>query len=254
MVAGSGRVGFRCVDEGRVMIELRDVTKVYRSGRREVPSLRGVTLTVAAGEFVVIMGPSGSGKSTLLHLMGGLDTPTTGDVLLDGVDLAALSDRERSQLRLRRIGFVFQFFNLLPTLTAAENVALPLMLAGQSKPRALGPARAWLERLGLPARADHYPEELSGGEMQRVAVARALVTGPELLLCDEPTGSLDSTAGDEILELLSTLPEAGRRAVVLVTHDPRAAAAGDRVISLRDGRVEAEERLRDPHVCARADA
>jgi putative ABC transport system ATP-binding protein len=236
------------------MIELRDVTKVYRSGRREVPSLRGVTLTVAAGEFVVIMGPSGSGKSTLLHLMGGLDTPTTGDVLLDGIDLAALSDRERSRLRLRRIGFVFQFFNLLPTLTAAENVALPLMLAGHSKPRALGPARAWLERLGLMARADHSPEELSGGEIQRVAIARALVTGPDLLLCDEPTGSLDSTSGDEVLELLGTLPEAGKRAVVLVTHEPRAAAAGDRVISLRDGRVAAEERLRDPHVCARADA
>jgi putative ABC transport system ATP-binding protein len=247
---------FRRVREGRVMIELRDVTKVYRSGRRAVPSLRGVTLTVAPGEFVVIMGPSGSGKSTLLHLMGGLDTPTTGSVLLDGVDLAALPDRDRSRLRLRRVGFVFQFFNLLPTLTAVENVALPLMLDGQGKAQALGPARALLERLGLTARADHYPEELSGGEMQRVAIARALVLSPELLLCDEPTGSLDSAAGDEVLELLGSLPEAGRRAVVLVTHDPRAAAAGDRVITLRDGRVEAEERLRlrDPHVCARANA
>jgi putative ABC transport system ATP-binding protein len=249
-------VVFRRVREGWIMIELRDVTKVYRSGRRAVPSLQGVTLTVAPGEFVVIMGPSGSGKSTLLHLMGGLDTPTTGSVLLDGIDLAALSDRDRSRLRLRRIGFVFQFFNLLPTLTAAENVALPLMLDGQGKAQALGPARALLERLGLAARADHYPEELSGGELQRVAIARALVAGPELLLCDEPTGSLDSAAGDEVLELLGALPEAGRRAVVLVTHDPRAAAAGDRVITLRDGRVEAEERLRlrDPHVCARANA
>jgi putative ABC transport system ATP-binding protein len=236
------------------MIELRDVTKVYRSGRREVPSLQGVTLTVAPGEFVVIMGPSGSGKSTLLHLLGGLDSPTTGNVLLDGVDLAALSDRDRSRLRRRRIGFVFQFFNLVPTLTAAENVALPLMLDGQGKAQALGPARALLERLGLSARGDHYPEELSGGEMQRVAIARALVAGPALVLCDEPTGSLDSTAGDEILELLGALPDVGRRAVVLVTHDPRAAAAGDRVITLRDGRVEAEEQLRDPHVCSRANA
>jgi putative ABC transport system ATP-binding protein len=236
------------------MIELRDVTKVYRSGRREVPSLGGVSFQVAAGEFVVIMGPSGSGKSTLLHLMGGLDAPTTGSVLLGGIDLAGLSDRARSRLRLRRIGFVFQFFNLLPTLTAAENVALPLLLDGQGKRQALEPARALLERLGLHARADHYPEELAGGEMQRVAIARALVTEPELVLCDEPTGSLDSVAGDEVLELLSTLPEAGRRSVVLVTHDPRAASAGDRVIQLRDGRMEAEERLRAPHVCSGADA
>ena len=221
------------------MIELRDVTKVYPSGRREVPSLRGVSLQVAAGEFVVIMGPSGSGKSTLLHLMGGLDTPSTGSVWLGGIDLAALSDRDRSRLRLRRIGFVFQFFNLLPTLTAVENVALPLMLDGQRKRQALGPARALLERLGLLDRSDHYPEELSGGEMQRVAIARALVTEPELVLCDEPTGSLDSATGDEVLELLGALPESGRRSVVMVTHDARGAAAGDRVILIRDGRVEA---------------
>jgi putative ABC transport system ATP-binding protein len=236
------------------MIELHDVSKVYRSGRREVPSVRGVTLTIEAGEFVVVMGPSGSGKSTLLHLMGGLDTPTTGSVVFGGVDLAALSDHNRSRVRLRRIGFVFQFFNLLPTLTVVENVALPLLLDGQRKPQALAPARVLLERLGLAERAGHYPEELSGGEMQRVAIARALVTGPDLLLCDEPTGSLDSAAGDAILELLGTLPEAGRRSVVLVTHDARAAATGDRVIHIRDGRVEAEARLRDAHACSRADA
>ena len=221
------------------MIKLRDVTKVYRSGRLEVHSVRGVSLEIAAGEFVVIMGPSGSGKSTLLHLIGGLDAPTAGSVRFGDIELAGLSDRERSRLRLRRIGFVFQFYNLLPTLTAAENVALPLWLEGQGRRQALGPAHTLLDQMGLLDRAGRYPEELSGGEMQRVAIARALVTEPDLVLCDEPTGSLDSAAGAEILERLGDLTESGRRSVVMVTHDPRAAAAGDRVILIRDGRVEA---------------
>lgn len=223
------------------MIKLRDVTKVYRSGRLEVQSLRGVSLEIAAGEFVVIMGPSGSGKSTLLHLIGGLDAPTAGSVRFRDIELADLSDRERSRLRLRRIGFVFQFYNLLPTLTAAENVALPLWLEGQGRRQALGPAHTLLDQMDLLHRADHYPEELSGGEMQRVAIARALVTGPDLVLCDEPTGSLDSAAGAEILERLGKLTESGKRSVIMVTHDARAAAAGDRVILIRDGRVEASE-------------
>jgi len=223
------------------MIEARGVTKVYRQGRREVHSLRGVSLQIEAGEFVTIMGPSGSGKSTLLYLLGGLDTPTSGQVLFGGRDLGTLPDRDRSVLRRREIGFVFQFFNLLPNLTAEENVALPLMLAGGARDRSLGLAREALERLDLWGRAGYFPEELSGGEMQRVAIARALVTGPELVLCDEPTGSLDSAASRAVLKLLRTLPEPGRRSIVMVTHDPQAAASGDRLIRIRDGRVDAEE-------------
>jgi putative ABC transport system ATP-binding protein len=223
------------------MMELRDVTKVYLQGRRTVNALRGVDLRVEAGEFVSIMGPSGSGKSTLLHLLGALDTPTSGQVLFHGRDLQVLSDRERSLLRRNQIGFVFQFFNLLPTLTAAENVALPLLLGGQGRGRAQGLALACLDRVGLGERAEHLPDELSGGEMQRVAIARALVTEPEAVLCDEPTGNLDSAASQEILHLLRSLPSPGRRAVVMVTHDSAAAAVGDRLVRVRDGQVESEQ-------------
>src|SRR5262245_52138574 len=222
------------------MMELRDVTKVYQQGRRSVQAVRGVSLRITAGEFVAIMGPSGSGKSTLLHLLGALDTPTTGKALFDGRDLQAMSDRERSLLRRQRIGFVFQFFNLLPTLTASENVALPLLLAGRGRARAREQAFAALDRVGLQGRTDHFPEELSGGEMQRVAIARALVTEPEAVLCDEPTGNLDSANSKDILTLLRGLPEDGRRAVVMVTHDAAAAAVSDRLVRIRDGRVEEE--------------
>jgi putative ABC transport system ATP-binding protein len=217
------------------MMELDNVTKVYNTGRTPVNAVRGVSLSIAAGEFVSIMGPSGSGKSTLMHLLGALDTPTTGRALFQGRDLQALSDRERSHFRRTKIGFVFQFFNLLPTLTAAENVALPLFLGGHPRGRALRDATASLDRVGLGHRADHHPEEMSGGEMQRVAIARALVTEPEAVLCDEPTGNLDSTNSREILRLLRSLPESGRRSVVMVTHDPQAAAYGDRLVHIRDG-------------------
>jgi putative ABC transport system ATP-binding protein len=217
------------------MMELVEVTKVYNTGRTPVHAVRGVSLTIAAGEFVSIMGPSGSGKSTLMHLLGALDTPTSGRALFQGRDLHALSDRERSRFRRTKIGFVFQFFNLLPTLTAAENVALPLFLDGQPRGRALKQALASLERVGLGHRAEHHPEEMSGGEMQRVAIARALVLEPEAVLCDEPTGNLDSANSREILNLLRSLPEQGRRSVVMVTHDPQAAAYGDRLIHIRDG-------------------
>ncbi len=219
------------------MIELRGVSKVYRQGRRSVAALDGVSLHVGRGEFVAVMGRSGSGKSTLLHLMGALDVPSGGQVLFDGQDLAHLSDRQRSLLRRNRVGFVFQLFNLLPTLTAAENVALPLLLAGQGGGAADHRAAAALERVGLGRRAGHFPEELSGGEMQRVAIARALVGDPEAVLCDEPTGSLDTATGDEVLALLAGLPEAGRRSVVMVTHDPGAARRAGRVIHLEDGRA-----------------
>jgi len=225
------------------MMELVDVTKIYQQGRRTVQAVRGVSLRIEAGEYVSIMGPSGSGKSTLMHLMGALDTPTTGKALFGGKDLQAMSDRQRSLLRRTRVGFVFQFFNLLPTLTAVENVAMPLLLGGMSRRAALAKSAAALERVGLANRADHFPEELSGGEMQRVAVARALVTKPEAVLCDEPTGNLDSVNSREILGLLRELPEAGKRSVVMVTHDPLAAAVGDRIIHIADGVIASEERV-----------
>jgi putative ABC transport system ATP-binding protein len=225
------------------MMELREVTKHYLQGKRVVQALRGVSLRIEAGEFVSIMGPSGSGKSTLMHLLGALDTPTSGEVFFQGCSLRTLPDRELSRIRRSQIGFIFQFFNLLPTLTAVENVALPLMLAGMRRGRALGPAHAGLERVGLAERATHYPEELSGGEMQRVAIARALVIEPEAVICDEPTGNLDSATSKEILELLRSLPEPGRRAVVMVTHDGQAAVYGDRIVHIRDGLIDAEETI-----------
>jgi putative ABC transport system ATP-binding protein len=236
------------------MMEVQDVTKVYQQGRRVVQALQGVSLTIIAGEYVSIMGPSGSGKSTLLHLLGGLDTPTSGRALFDGRDLQAMSDRERSLLRRSRIGFVFQFFNLLSTLTAAENVALPLLLAGKSRSRARQAAVLALEGVDLADRAEHFPEEMSGGEMQRVAIARALVTEPEAVLCDEPTGNLDSATSKQILGLLRSLPEAGRRAVVMVTHDPQAAAYADRIVHIRDGRVESQQEVRGRHAIVASNA
>ncbi len=236
------------------MMELQEVTKVYDQGRRYVQALRGVDLCFEAGEFVSIMGPSGSGKSTLLHLLGALDTPTTGRVLFDGKDLKSLTDRERSLLRRSRIGFIFQFFNLLPTLTAVENVCLPLLLAGHNRGLARRKAETHLERVGLLDRADHFPEEMSGGEMQRVAVARALVTDPDAILCDEPTGNLDSANSKAILSLLCSLPEEGRRSVVMVTHDAASAAYGTRLVHIRDGLVETEERLRERHAVAISNA
>jgi putative ABC transport system ATP-binding protein len=223
------------------MMELQEVTKVYQQGRRTVHAVRGVSLRVVGGEFVAIMGPSGSGKSTLMHLMGTLDTPTTGRALFNGRDLQSLSDTERSLLRRTRIGFVFQFFNLLPTLTAVENVALPLLLAGISTKAARKTALASLDRVGLGSRAAHFPEEMSGGEMQRTAVARALISEPEAILCDEPTGNLDSANSKEILSLLRDLPEVGKRAVVMVTHDRQAAAYSNRIVHIRDGLIDSEE-------------
>ena len=236
------------------MMELQDAMKAYQQGRREVHALRGVNLHIAAGEFVSIMGPSGSGKSTLMHLLGALDTPTTGQALFQGRDLKSLSDRERSHFRRTRIGFVFQFFNLLPTLTAAENVALPLFLEGQPRRHALTLAVVALERVGLGHRAEHHPEEMSGGEMQRVAVARALVMEPDAVLCDEPTGNLDSANSREILNLLRSLPESGRRSVVMVTHDPQAAAFGDRLVNIRDGLLAGIDDLNRNGEMARAES
>ena len=228
------------------MIELIDATKTYDQGRRVVQAVRGVSLTVRGGEFVTIMGPSGSGKSTLMHLMGALDTPSTGRAIFQGEVLRALTDTQRSLLRRTRIGFVFQSFNLLPTLTAAENVALPLLLGGGRRRETMARAGASLERVGLAHRAEHFPEELSGGEMQRVAVARALVGEPDAVLCDEPTGNLDSANSREILSLLAGLPEPGRRAVIMVTHDAAAAQYGTRIVRLRDGVLESDSPVVGP--------
>jgi putative ABC transport system ATP-binding protein len=227
------------------MMEAKGVTKHYPQGRRIVKALQGVSLRIEAGEFTSIMGPSGSGKSTLMHLLGALDTPTSGEVYFQERPLHRMTDRELAALRRERIGFVFQFFNLLPTLKAVENVALPLLLAGVGRSKAMIPAYEGLERVGLRDRAEHFPDEMSGGEMQRVAIARALVINPEAVLCDEPTGNLDSATSDEILKLLRSLPEAGKRSVVMVTHDAHAAAYGDRIVHLRDGLVESEEWIKE---------
>ena len=228
------------------MLELIDATKTYIQGRRTVNAVRGVSLTIRSGEFVTIMGPSGSGKSTLMHLLGALDTPSGGRAVFQGQDLQSLSDRQRSLLRRDRIGFVFQAFNLLPTLTAAENVALPLLLGGMSRRAALNRACECLDKVNMSQRSDHFPDEMSGGEMQRVAVARALIADPEAVLCDEPTGNLDTVTSREILTLLSKLPEPGKRAVVMVTHDPSGAAYGTRLVKIRDGLLESDEAVRRP--------
>lgn len=227
------------------MMELVEVTKTYQQGSRTVNAVRGVSLSVSAGEFVSIMGPSGSGKSTLLHLFGALDTPTTGEVFFQGESLQKMSDRQRSLLRRNRIGFVFQFFNLIPTLRADENVALPLLLGGVRRSKALKQGQAALDRVMIAHRAGHFPEQMSGGEMQRVAIARALVTEPEAVMCDEPTGNLDSQTSQEILELLRGVPEPGKRSLVMVTHDRNAAGYGDRLVQIRDGRIASQELLRE---------
>jgi putative ABC transport system ATP-binding protein len=220
------------------MIRLVDIAKVYRQGKSEITALAGVTLDIQKGEFVVVMGPSGSGKSTLLHLIGGLDRPSRGEILVEGRIISQVPDDEVTLFRRTQIGFVFQFFNLLPTLTARENVMLPLILDGRSGVGADQRAETLLERVGLAARGNHLPEELSGGEIQRLAVARALVFDPPILLADEPTGNLDSKTGEAILQLIRDVNRERGCTVVMVTHNLQAAAYGGRVIHLRDGRIE----------------
>jgi len=225
------------------MIALRDVHKVFRQGEAEVRALAGVSLDIEAGAFVSIMGPSGSGKSTLLHLMGGLDLPTSGEVTLDGSPLSRMSDDEITLLRRRKIGFVFQFFNLLPTYTAEENVALPLLLDGLGRREVRPRVEAALEQVGLSHRRRHRPEELSGGEMQRVAIARALVIDPRVILADEPTGNLDTKTGEQVLDLLGAANRDRHCTIVLVTHDSQAAAHAERLITLKDGVVDGQRAL-----------
>ncbi|HSA77637.1 MAG TPA: ABC transporter ATP-binding protein [Nitrospirota bacterium] len=218
------------------MIELKNVSRIYAHGTKEIQALRGITLNIKAGEFLSVMGPSGSGKSTLLNIIGGLDQPTSGEIFIDDRPLHGISDDELTLIRRRRVGFIFQFFNLLPILTAAENVSLPLLLEGIPYSRVKPKAEALLQKVGLGERTEHRPEQLSGGEMQRVAIARALIAGPAVLLADEPTGNLDSRTSAEILRLLKDLHTEGQT-IVMVTHDSKAADYGTRTITLQDGSI-----------------
>jgi putative ABC transport system ATP-binding protein len=214
------------------------LTRTYGDGDSAVHALRGVSLTLPAGQFTAVMGPSGSGKSTLMHLLAGLDTPTSGTVRVAGREITRMKDRELTRLRRKHIGFVFQSFNLLPTLSAQENILLPLTVARAKPPRA--EVDALIERVGLTERRGHRPAELSGGQQQRVAIARALITRPTVLFADEPTGNLDSEAGAGILALLRDAVDLDGQTTLMVTHDPRAAATADRVLYLADGRVVAD--------------
>ncbi|MEE8122394.1 MAG: ABC transporter ATP-binding protein [Anaerolineales bacterium] len=217
------------------IIETKDLQKQYRMGEVIVEALKGIDFAVHEGEFVAIMGPSGSGKSTLLHLLGGLDLASDGEVILADRRLTRLRDTEITIMRRRHIGFVFQFFNLLPTLTAAENVALPLLLDGQSVKESATRVAETLEQVNMENRAEHMPDQLSGGEQQRVAIARALVTNPKILLADEPTGNLDSASGEHVLLILRRACDDAGQTIVVVTHNPTAAAFADRVVFLQDG-------------------
>jgi putative ABC transport system ATP-binding protein len=216
-------------------VDARDLTRTYGEGETAVEALRGVDLEVRSGELVAVMGPSGSGKSTLMHILAGLDKPTSGTVMIAGTEITRLDDSQLTHLRRQHIGFVFQFFNLLPMLDAEENVVLPLTIAGQK------PEKEWLDSLldqmGLSQRRSHRPSELSGGQQQRVAIARSLVTRPTILFADEPTGNLDSKTGGDILELMRTSTDAYGQTTVMVTHEARAAAIADRILFIADGQI-----------------
>ncbi len=227
------------------------LTKIYGQGATAVTALDAVSLRIERGEFVAVMGPSGCGKSTLLHLLAGLDRPTSGRVLVEGQDLADLDDTRLTEMRRRKIGFVFQFFNLIPVLGAAENAALPLILDGVKPGDAQARAQVWLERVGLAGRGHHRPDQLSGGEQQRVAIARALAVEPALILADEPTGNLDTDAGDAIAALLRQVCARWGRTVLMVTHDPHLAAFANRIVHLQDGKILAETPLAGGEALAR---
>ena len=220
------------------MIRCLDLRKTYRQGDNEVTVLSGITVDIPQGQFATIMGPSGSGKSTLLHLMGGLDRPSGGDVLVGERLISQMADDQVTLFRRTQIGFVFQFFNLLPTLTALENITLPFVLDGRPKHKADQRAKFLLGKVGLSHRTSHLPEAMSGGEIQRLAIARALAFEPPIILADEPTGNLDSKNGEIVLNLLRRINQDDRCTVVMVTHSPEAAKVGDRTICLRDGLIE----------------
>jgi len=222
------------------MIKLVNVTKIYRQGIQQVTAVDGVNLKVSRGEFLAITGPSGCGKSTLLNLLGGLDVPTSGQVIIEGVDLADMDDARLTRFRRERVGIIFQFFNLIPILDVRENVALPFLIRGMSTVEANERATELLQMVGLLDRQDHHAQDISGGEMQRVAIARALINDPDIILADEPTGNLDSRAGKKILEILSRLKSDLRKTVILATHSSDAAQFADRQLMMRDGRLHME--------------
>lgn len=229
------------------LIQAEDLTKIYGKGETAVTALDHVNMSVEAGEFVAVMGPSGCGKSTLLHLLGGLDRPTSGRVILDGQPLNGLSDEALTRLRRLKIGFVFQFYNLIPVLDATENAALPIILDGVNTAQAKARAREWLKKVGLGDRLNSRPDQLSGGQQQRVAIARALVAEPQLVLADEPTGNLDSRSSIEIAALLRQVSNEWGRAVVMVTHDAVLASYADRVLFMKDGVILDESRRGEGH-------
>jgi putative ABC transport system ATP-binding protein len=219
------------------IIRVRGLQKIYRVGDVEVPALRGVDLDIKRGEFLAIIGPSGSGKSTLFHILGGLAPPTAGEVLIEGVDLRKLTESERTEMRQKKIGFVFQKYNLLPTLTAKDNIAIAQALSGTYSP----PPNfdEILDLLGIKQRLNHKPRALSGGEQQRVAIARALVNQPAILLADEPTGNLDTANSNAVLQILRDLNQRQHQTILMITHNPEAAAFADRIVAMRDGRIVA---------------
>jgi len=219
------------------IVSIRKLSKIYRQGEIDVTALDAVSLDIAAGEFLALMGPSGSGKSTLLHIIAGIDRPTSGECFVQGVDVARLNESELADWRNRNVGFIFQTFNLIPVLTAAENVELPLLLTGLSGAQRREMVAAALELVGLSERLHHLPRQLSGGQEQRVAIARALVTDPRLIVADEPTGNLDSESAHDVLEILSSLSRDAGKTVIMVTHDPKAAAFGTRSLHLEKGRL-----------------
>ena len=223
------------------VLQANDLVKEYATGRHTVRALDGVSLTLNKGEFIAIMGPSGSGKSTLLHLLGGLDRPTQGRIHLAGKEISHLSDTGATLIRRRNVGFVFQFFNLIPTLSAEENILLPVLIDGKKAKAFQGRLDRILQRVGLQDRRQHRPDQLSGGEQQRVALARALITEPAIILADEPTGNLDTRTSGTIMGLLQAAAREFQQAIVMVTHDPRSASFADRVIFLRDGKVVEEK-------------
>ena len=230
----------------RIAVKTEGLAKVYGEGSTAVRALEDISLEFPDGEFAAIMGPSGSGKSTLLHILGALDRPSSGEVIVGGVELSALSDRKLTLLRRERMGFVFQFFNLIPTLSAEENVLLPALISGEKPAKYADRLDELLDLVGLSGRREHRPDELSGGEQQRVAIARALVRNPDIILADEPTGNLDSKTGTGVLELMRESAARYEQTIIMVTHDPRAAASADRVVFLGDGQVVDEMRNPDP--------
>jgi len=228
------------------VVELKNVTKIYEMGKIQVHALRGINLSVRKGEFIVILGPSGCGKTTLLNIIGGIDRPTSGEVIVNNIKITKLSEGELADFRRRNIGFVFQFFNLIPTLTAKENVMLSLELRGLTKFEIEEKAMELLSDVGLEKRANHFPSELSGGEQQRVAIARALAKDPPIILCDEPTGELDVNSGKAVLSVLKKVNENDGKTIIMVTHNTVIGEIGSRVIRLRDGKIIGERVVKNP--------